>query len=186
MRDAVRLVFQELIEAEAAEAVGAARYERSDSRVTERNGHRPRLLSTRAGDVELKIPKLRKGSFMPSLLEPRRRIDKALHAVVMEALRQGGLHPLGGRSGQVLGRGLGITESEVSRVCAELDEGRGAFRGRRLDHTEFPYVFLDRHLPQGPQQRRPGDVNGDGLLAPRSRGPRDGQRRLGVSLVDRA
>ena len=100
VRDAVRLVFQGLIEAEAAEAIGAARYERSDSRVTERNGHRRRLLSTRAGDVELKIPKLRQGSFMPSLLEPRRRIDRALHAVVMEALRQRGLHPLGGRSGQ--------------------------------------------------------------------------------------
>ena len=63
---------RELIEAEAADAIGAGRYERSDARVTERNGHRARLLATRAGDVELKIPKLRKGSFMPSLLEPRR------------------------------------------------------------------------------------------------------------------
>ena len=100
--DAVRLVLQELIEAEAADAIGAGRYERSSCRVTERNGHRSRLLSTRAGDVELKIPKLRKGSFMPSLLEPRRRIDKALHAVVMEAYIKGGLHPLGGRPGSRL------------------------------------------------------------------------------------
>ena len=107
MRDAVRLVFQELIEAAAAEAIGAARYERTPGRVTERNGHRSRLLSTRAGDVELKIPKLRRGSFMPSLLEPRRRIDKALHAVVMEALRQGGVHPLGGGPGQGPGRRFG-------------------------------------------------------------------------------
>ena len=81
----MRFVLQELIEAEATEAVGAGRYERSDARVNERNGHRPRLLATQAGDVELRIPKLRKGSLLPSMLEPRRRIDRALHAVVMEA-----------------------------------------------------------------------------------------------------
>ena len=86
VRDAVRLVMQELIEVEAAERVGADRYERSESRVTERNGARPRLLATQAGDVELKIPKLRKGSFFPSILEPRRRIDQALYAVVMESI----------------------------------------------------------------------------------------------------
>ena len=79
IRDAVRLVFQELIE---AEAIGAGRYERSDTRTNERNGHRARLLATQAGDVELRIPKLRRGSFMPSVIEPRRRIDRALHAVV--------------------------------------------------------------------------------------------------------
>ena len=66
--DAVRMVYQELIEAEAATAIGAARYERSAERVTERNGHRPRLLATKAGDVELAMPKLRKGSFFPSIL----------------------------------------------------------------------------------------------------------------------
>ena len=71
IREAVELVLQELIEAEAAEAIGAGRYERSDTRVTERNGRRSRLLATQAGDVELKIPKLRKGSFFPSMLEPR-------------------------------------------------------------------------------------------------------------------
>ena len=85
IRDAVRLVLQELIEAEATDAVGAGRYERSEHRVNDRNGHRSRLLATQAGDVELKIPKLRKGSFLPSVIEPRRRIDKALHAVIMEA-----------------------------------------------------------------------------------------------------
>src|SRR6187397_2552827 len=85
VRDAVQLVLQELIEVEATEAIGAARYERTDSRVTERNGSRPRLLTTQAGDVGLRIPKLRKGSFFPSILEPRRRIDRALYAVVMEA-----------------------------------------------------------------------------------------------------
>ena len=96
IRDAVALVLQELIELEATEAVGAGRYERSQQRVTERNGHRPRLLATQAGDVELKIPKLRKGSFFPSILEPRRRIDQALYAVVMAPLvsSRGGLVPV--------------------------------------------------------------------------------------------
>jgi putative transposase len=83
IRDAVRLVLQELIELEATREIGAARYERTETRTTERNGARPRLLSTQAGDVELRIPKLRKGSFFPSILEPRRRIDQALYAVVM-------------------------------------------------------------------------------------------------------
>ena len=85
IRESVRLVLQELIETEAAEVIGAERYERADSRTTDRNGARPRLLATQAGDVELKIPKLRRGSFFPTILEPRRRIDRALYAVVMEA-----------------------------------------------------------------------------------------------------
>lgn len=143
VRDAVRLVLQELIEAEAADAIGAGRYERSDARVAERNGHRRRLLSTRAGDVELKIPKLRKGSFMPSLLEPRRRIDKALHAVVMEAYVKGVSTRSVDDLVKALGADSGISKSEVSRICAELDETVEAFRSRRLDHAEFPYVFLD-------------------------------------------
>jgi len=70
VRESVRMVMQELIEAEATERVGAARYQRSESRTTERNGSRDRLLGTQAGDVELRIPKLRKGSFFPVILEP--------------------------------------------------------------------------------------------------------------------
>ena len=85
VREAVELVLEELIEAEATAAIGAGRYERSEARTVQRNGHRPRLLATQAGDLELKIPKLRRGSFFPSVLEPRRRIDKALYAVIMEA-----------------------------------------------------------------------------------------------------
>ena len=85
IRESVRMVMQELIEAEAIERIGAAKYERSETRVAERNGSRDRLLATRGGDVELRIPKLRKGSFFPVILEPRRRIDQALYAVVMEA-----------------------------------------------------------------------------------------------------
>src|SRR6478752_3931134 len=142
IRESVRVVLQELIEAEAAEVIGAGRYERTDSRVTERNGSRPRLLTTKAGDVALSIPKLRVGSFFPSVLEPRRRIDQALYAVVMEAY----VHGVSTRAVDdlvVAMGGSGISKSEVSRICAGLDEAVGAFRTRRLDHTEFPYVFVD-------------------------------------------
>jgi transposase-like protein len=143
VRDAVRLVMQELIETEATEQIGAGRYERSDSRITDRNGSRPRLVATQAGDIELRIPKLRKGSFFPSILEPRRRIDQALYAVVIEAYVNG----VSTRSVDdliaALGVESGISKSEVSRICAALDEVVGAFRTRRLDHIEFPYVYLD-------------------------------------------
>ena len=143
MREAMTIVLQELIEAEAAQAIGAARYERTDERTTHRNGSRTRLLSTKAGDVELHIPKFREGSFLPTLLEPRRRIDRALWAVVMEAY----VHGVSTRKVDDLVRALGIdagiSKSEVSRICAELDAVVGAFRERRLDHIAFPYVFLD-------------------------------------------
>src|SRR4051794_39708995 len=142
VRESVRTVLQELIEAEATEVIGAGRYQRTDSRVTDRNGSRPRLLTTKAGDVALRIPKLRAGSFFPSVLEPRRRIDQALYAVVMEAY----VHGVSTRAVDdlvVAMGGSGISKSEVSRICAGLDEAVGAFRTRRLDHTEFPYVFLD-------------------------------------------
>ena len=81
IRESVRMVLQELIEAEASEVIGAARYERTSTRTTQRNGHRGRQLSTQAGDVSLQIPKLRQGAFFPVILKPRRRIDQALHAV---------------------------------------------------------------------------------------------------------
>lgn len=143
IRDAVQLVLQEMIETEAIEHIGAGRYERSEDRVTERNGHRPRLLATQAGDVELRIPKLRKGSFMPSILEPRRRIDQALYAVVMEAYVAGVSTRSVDDLVAALGVDSGISKSEVSRICAGLDEIVGAFRTRTLDHVEFPYVYLD-------------------------------------------
>jgi transposase-like protein len=143
VRESVRLVLQELIEVEAAEVIGAGRYERSDERVTERNGHRPRLLATQAGDIELGIPKLRRGSFFPSILEHRRRIDRALYAVVMEAYVSGVSTRSVDDLVAALGIGSGISKSEVSRICAELDCAVGAFRTRDLDHVEFPYVYLD-------------------------------------------
>ena len=139
----IRAGLQELIEAEATETLGAGRYERTENRTTHRNGHRSKTVSTTSGDVELKIPKLRSGSFFPSLLERRRRIDKALHAVIMEAY----VHGVSTRSVDdlvaALGVASGISKSEVSRICAGLDAEVARFRERTLTHTTFPYVYLD-------------------------------------------
>jgi putative transposase len=143
VREALRLVLQALIDAEADQAIGAGRYERTQTRTTHRNGTRSRLLSTKAGDVELRIPKLREGSFFPALLEPRRRIDRALLAVVMEAYVHGTSTRKVDDLVKALGVDAGISRSEVSRICAELDGEVAAFRSRSLAHTSFPYVFLD-------------------------------------------
>jgi putative transposase len=143
IRMAVEVMLQALIDAEAEQVVGAGRYERTDTRTTHRNGSRQRLLSTKAGDVELAIPKLRKGSFFPSLLEPRRRIDRALLAVVMQVYVEGVSTRSVDDVVKALGIEAGISRSEVSRICAELDEGLAAFRDRPLDHVAFPYVFAD-------------------------------------------
>ena len=143
IRQGLALVLQALIEAEAAEQIGAGRYERSTSRTTHRNGSRSRLLSTKAGDVELRIPKLREGSFFPALLEPRRRIDRALLAVVMEAYVHGTSTRKVDDLVKALGVDAGISKSEVSRICGELDGEVAAFRSRSLAHTAFAYLFLD-------------------------------------------
>ena len=143
IRDAVRLVMQELIELEATEMIGAARYERTESRSNECSGHRRRLLATQAGDIELKIPKLSHGSFFPSLLSPRRRIDQALHAVIMQAYVEGVSTRSGDDLVQALGVDSGISKSKVLRICAKLDIEIDAFRNRTLAHVEFPYVYLD-------------------------------------------
>ena len=100
-------------------------------------------LTTKAGDVELAIPKLRRGSFFPSILEPRRRIDLALYAVVMEAYVHGVSTRAVDDLVEAMGSAAGISKSEVSRICAGLDEMVGAFRERRLDHVRFPYIWLD-------------------------------------------
>jgi putative transposase len=105
-------------------------WERTDQRVAQRNGFRPRTLTTTAGDLELRIPKLQVGSSFPSLLEGRRQVDQALFAVVMEAH----LHGVSTRKVDDLvtdlGADTGISKSEVSRICAHLDEKVGAFRDR--------------------------------------------------------
>jgi putative transposase len=149
IRKGVELVLQALIDAEATETIGAEPYERAESRTTWRNGRRERLLATKAGDVGLKIPKLRKGSFFPSILERRRRIDRALFAVVMEAY----VHGVSTRKVDdlvgALGAASGISKSEVSRICTALDAEMAAFRARPLGHLEFPYVFVDATYLKG-------------------------------------
>ena len=127
VRELAQFLAQELIEAEAAERIGARRYERSDERVTERNGHRPRTLTTKAGDLSLAIPKLRKGSFFPSILEPRRRIDQALYAVVMEAYVSGVSTRSVDALVESMGADSGISKSEVSRIWSSplIVEGSG-------------------------------------------------------------
>jgi putative transposase len=143
VRELAQFLLQELIEVEASTAVGAGRYERGDGRVTERNGHRARVLSTKAGDLHVGIPKLRKGTFFPALLEPRRRIDQALYAVVMEAYVSGVSTRAVDDLVEAMGVDTGIKKSEVSRICAGLDARVDAFRNRTLGHSEFPYVYLD-------------------------------------------
>lgn len=123
--------------------ISAAAYERASDRTTQRNGTRPRTLTTTVGDLELKIPKLREGSFFPSLLERRRRVDQALFAVVMEAYVHGVSTRKVDDLVKALGAESGISKSEVSRICQDLDEDVAEFRERRLDDTSYPYVFVD-------------------------------------------
>jgi putative transposase len=142
IRECVRVAMQELIDAEATAAIGAGRYERTESRTTERNGSRPRLLTTHAGDVQLTIPKLRAGSFFPSILSPRRRIDQALYAVVMEAY----VHGVSTQSWTTWSSrwaGPGSPRARCRGSARAWTRVSGAFRTRRLDHVEFPYVYLD-------------------------------------------
>ena len=139
----IRAGLQALIDAEATEVLGAGRYERTEARSTYRNGTRPKTVATTSGDVEVQIPKLRSGSFFPSLLERRRRIDQALYAVIMEAY----VHGVSTRNVDdlvaALGVESGISKSQVSRICAGLDIEIARFRERTLTHTSFPYIFLD-------------------------------------------
>jgi putative transposase len=143
MRRLLMIMLQQLIDAEATAVVGAERYERSGTRTTQRNGSRSKTVATTSGDVDVTIPKLRAGSFFPSLLQPRRRIDAALHAVVMEAFVNGVSTRKVDNLVQALGADSGISKSEVSRICANLDEEIGAWLARPLEHIAFRYVFLD-------------------------------------------
>src|SRR5215211_2676775 len=141
LREAVRWVVQELMEAEVRAQIGADRYERTDERTTQRNGYRRRPWDTRVGSLELQIPKLRTGSYFPSWLEPRRRAEQALVAVIAEAYVQGVSTRKVAAVVQALGIS-GISKSEVSRLAASLDEQVDAFRTRRLD-AAYPYVWVD-------------------------------------------
>src|SRR5574340_27373 len=143
LRHAVKTMAEALMELEVAAKLGADRHERTPGRTGYRNGHRERDWDTRAGTVALEIPKLRRGSYFPDwLLEPRRRAERALFAVVAEAYVLG----VSTRKVDALVRTLGvdgISKSEVSRLCGELDRQVRAFRERRLDEHRYPYVWLD-------------------------------------------
>lgn len=141
LREATEFMYQQLIDAEAEEMIGAERYERTEDRQTHRNGTRERRLETRVGELDLKIPKLRKGSYLPSLLTPRKRSEEALLAVVQEAYIQG----VSTRRVDELAKALGLQgmdKSKVSRICKELDEMVTEFRRRPLQE-KYPYIWLD-------------------------------------------
>jgi transposase-like protein len=141
LKPAVEWLLQQLIELEAEQQIGAGKYERSASRTTQRNGYRERLLETRVGEVNLRIPKVRQGSYFPSLLEPRRRAERALVAVIQEAYVAGVSTRKVDDLVQALGLS-GIDKSKVSRLCQALDTQVETFRQRPLIGTH-PYVWLD-------------------------------------------
>src|SRR5665811_192592 len=143
LRETVHLLAQSVMEAEVTELTGVPKGERApDRRLTSRNGYRERRWDTRVGTIDLSIPRVRDGNYFPSLLEPRRRAERALLAVVQEAYVLG----VSTRRVDDLVQSLGITgisKSEVSRICAALDAEVETFRRRPLTDTAYPYVFLD-------------------------------------------
>lgn len=136
-----QLLAQLGIELEAEQTIGASRYERSEDRKIYLNGHRDRIWETRVGEIPLRIPKLREGTPFPSLLEPRRRAEKALLGVVQTAYVQGVCTWKVDDLLRAMGL-AGIDKSKVSRICKELDELAEGFRNRRLEGS-YPYMWLD-------------------------------------------
>ena len=121
LREALRVLVEGIMDAEVSSRIGAEYGERSPERVTQRNGYRSRAWDTRVGTMDLHIPKLREGSYFPSLLEPRRRSERALLAVIQQAYVERCIHKA---SGTIWSRPLGcegISKSQVSRICQELD-----------------------------------------------------------------
>jgi len=141
LREAAELVVRLLMDAEVSEQIGAERYERSETREAQRNGYRDRNWETRLGDVRVRIPKLRQGTYYPSFLEPRRRAERALMAVIQSAYVQGVSTRKVDHLVQALGLS-GVDKSKVSRICKELDEAVTAFRERPLE-VAYPYLWLD-------------------------------------------
>jgi putative transposase len=138
LREAVRLIARELMEAEVTEHVGAEYRQVSDDRSSQRNGYRPRGWDTRVGEIELLIPKARSGpAYFPSFLEPRRRCEQAIVAVVMEAYVNGVSTRKVDRLVEQLGI-YGMDKDRVSRLCRALDEHVEEFRSRRLDDIAYP------------------------------------------------
>ena len=138
LREGIRVLAQALMDAEVSSQIGAELYERSESRTAHRNGYRTRTWDTRVGTVELRVPKVAPGTYFPSLLEPRRRAERALAAVIQEAYVKG----ISTRKVDDLVRALGmdgISKSEVSRICKELDKEVEVFRTRPIE-GEHPYL----------------------------------------------
>jgi transposase-like protein len=154
VREGVAAFVAELMEVEVAAQIGAGLHEKAPGRVTHRNGYRSRDWDTRAGTIELEIPRLRSGSYFPSFLEPRTRAEQALVAVVQEAYVNGVSTRKVDRLVQQLGIG-GMSKSAVSRLCAKLDEQVTAFRERPLDGGAYPYLWLDAKIER---VREPGGV----------------------------
>jgi hypothetical protein len=178
LRESLRFVVEALMEAEVSELIGAARGERTPERATHGNGYRARRWDTRAGELELRIPKLRRGSYFPSFLEPRRRSERALLAVIQRAYVCG----VSTRRVDQLVESLGlrISRSEVSRVCAQLDEQVEAFLGAAA-RGRLPLAVVGRRGRKG-QGRRAGGGQGrrDRLRRARvgpTRDPRHRRRR---------
>lgn len=156
LREGVRALSEAIMEMEVEEHIGAARHERTLGRRGQRNGYRERVWDTRVGAVELKVPRVRDSSYFPSLLEPRRRAERALSAVVQEAY----VHGVSTRKVDELVKALGmggISKSRVSELCEELDEEVERFRGRPLEGP-YPYVWVDATYLKARQDGRVSSV----------------------------